>query len=287
MSVLLGNIEPFIPGGNFEAYEDRMKQFFLVNNVKEEAETPLLITIIGADIYDVLMSLTVPELPSTKTFNVLMKKLRDHFAPQRNKRAERYKFNKAIQEEGEAISEFIVRIKSLSQSCRFGDFLDLEITEQRKNVPVSSNTKDEGLTSSVITSLASMKSKVLDDVLIDRFIIGLRNIKIQQSLLNDDPISFEQCCNNALNMEMSEKASKSIQPSITHNFVNKYVSNTKSHNRQSRSKSRTPSQSELQSSASNLQTKPKLCTMERELIMRICVLPSIGNALHVIKKVIL
>ena len=59
---------------------------------------------------------------------------------------------------------------------------------------------------------------------------------------------------------MSEKASKSIQRSITHNFVNKYVSNTKSYNRQSRSKSRTPSQLELQSSASNLQTKPKLCT---------------------------
>ena len=49
MSALLGNMEPFIPGGNFEAYEDRMKQFFLVNNVKDEAKTPLLITIIGAD----------------------------------------------------------------------------------------------------------------------------------------------------------------------------------------------------------------------------------------------
>lgn len=72
-----------------------------------------------------------------------------HFTPKANKRAERYKFNKVIQESGVSISEFIVRLKSLSEPCKFGDFLDDEKGEK----------------------VGAYKLKILDESLTDRFIV--------------------------------------------------------------------------------------------------------------------
>lgn len=204
MPRIIGCLEPFVPGTNFLAYEDRLKQFFLINDIQDAGKTPLFITIAGPDIYEILMSLTVPDLPSTKPFDELMKLLRNHFTPKKNKRAERYKFYKAVQEEGESLNEFIVRLKSLSQTCRFGEFMD-DVVDNKSTV----NNK----------SIADIKLSILNDALTDRFIIGIRNERIQQLLLDDDKLSFEDCCNKALNMEMAEKESKAIHPLATNSIT--------------------------------------------------------------------
>ena len=217
MVSLIGNLEPFIPGGNFSAYEDRLNQFFLVNKVVEN-KTAMFLTIAGPDIYEVLMSLTVPDLPSSKKYDDLIKLLREHFTPRTNKRAERYRFYKAFQQEGEIISEFIVRLRSLSQSCQFGGFI---------------NADDK--------NIAQYKLAILNDALTDRFIIGLRNSKIQQMLLDNDKLSFEECCSRALNSEMAERESKAIRPSSVNNIKGQksYQSTTNSsyNNQKSRHRS--------------------------------------------------
>lgn len=206
---LIGNIEPYLPGGNFLAYEDRVQQFFLVNNVKEEKKTPLFITIAGPNVYDILMSLTVPKLPSTMKFEELIKLLRTHYTPKVNKRTERYKFHKAVQEIGETVSEFVVRLKSLLQTCKFDDVVD-----------------------SGVAGVSEMRQKILDEVLVDRFIMGIRNEKIQQVLLNDESLTFEQCVNKALNMELIDKESKSIhtkvQNAVSFTSQKKFVHKNKS-----------------------------------------------------------
>ena len=199
MVSLIGNIQPFVPGGDFEAYEDRLNQFFLVNDV-EEKKAALFITIAGSAIYEILKSLTVPDLPISKSYEELVGLLRSHFTPVKNKRAERYRFYRAVQEDGESISEFIVRLKSLSQTCQFGDFIE---------------GKDN--------NVGKYKLQILNDALTDRFIIGIRNNKVQQLLLDNDKLSFEECCRKALNIEMAEKESKAIYPSSM-NSVNTYSS---------------------------------------------------------------
>ena len=72
MVSLIGNLEPLMPCGNFSAYEDRLNQFFLVNKVVVN-KTAMFLTIAGPDIYEALMSLTVPELPSSKMYEDLIK----------------------------------------------------------------------------------------------------------------------------------------------------------------------------------------------------------------------
>lgn len=242
---LLGNIEPFLPGGNFKSYEDRVKQFFVINEVENNKKTPLFITIAGPDIYEVLKSLTHPELPSKKSFDEIIILLTEHYTPKINKRAERFKFHKAKQEVGESINEFIVRLKQLIQTCRFSDFLDGENTER---IPV-------------------YKSKILDENLTDRFIIGLSNDKIQQSLLNDESLSFDKCCEKALNMEMVERESRALNPfsqNAVYNRSSNNNNNSQSRFRQNntssqKSNSTFQNQSNTRPSQSNIPKKYPAC----------------------------
>jgi len=150
MANFIGQLEPFTAGSRFDSYEDRVCQFMKANKVEDDGmKTSVFISIMGPDMYGILRSLTLPDKPSTKTFDELLKCLKGHFAPSKNKRAERYKFNKAFQEPGETISDYIVRLKTLAQTCQFGEFKrpvkvaekgadkDKEVTVDNQNVKLS------------------------------------------------------------------------------------------------------------------------------------------------------
>ncbi|KAJ6647840.1 hypothetical protein Bhyg_03063, partial [Pseudolycoriella hygida] len=210
---------------------DRVCQFLKANKVEEDSmKTSVFISIMGHEIYDILKSLTVPEKPSAKTFNELLKILRNHFAPRKKKRAERYKFNKAVQQSGESINEFIVRLKSLAQTCKFGEF----------KTPAKVTEKAKKETEAAVDNVSNYKMLILGEALTDRFIVGLSNSKIQQRLLDKDELTFEECCLLATNMELAEKESQAIQPKSFVNKVTTFQSQSKSklNNRRGRSKSR-------------------------------------------------
>lgn len=183
----IGNIEPFVPGGNFPLYKDRVEQFFQANDVNNEKKVATFVTIMGCEVYEILCSLCVPDLPSKLGYEEIMKRLMDHFEPKRNKRAERYKFHRATQENGESVKDYIIKLKSLAKSCEFGDVFGAATD-------------------------AANKKKILDEALVDRFIVGIQNVKIQQKLLGDDSNDFEKCCQIALNMEMAAKEIYAMKP---------------------------------------------------------------------------
>lgn len=89
-NTLVGYVESFVPGGNFSAYADRVKQLIKVSKIAEDEQAALFITIMGTDVYEILVSLALPKLPSELSFTEIMAKLSEHFKPQVNKRAERY-----------------------------------------------------------------------------------------------------------------------------------------------------------------------------------------------------
>ena len=119
MSRLIGVVEPFVAGSNFLAFKDRIRQFFKINQIKEDDKTAFFVTIMGAEMYEVAMSLTIPNLPSCLSFEDLIKELKNHYAPKKKKRAERYKFNKLSQQQNESINDFIVRLKAAASTCKF------------------------------------------------------------------------------------------------------------------------------------------------------------------------
>lgn len=52
---------------------ERFEQYFIVNNIKEELKVPMLITVISAGCYELLVDLSNPDKPSSKTFAELTK----------------------------------------------------------------------------------------------------------------------------------------------------------------------------------------------------------------------
>lgn len=90
-NAVFGYVESFVPGGNFKAYADQVNQVIKVNKIADEQRAALFITIMGTDVYEILVSLALPKLPSELSFDEIMAKLSEHFKPQVNKRAERYK----------------------------------------------------------------------------------------------------------------------------------------------------------------------------------------------------
>lgn len=102
----------------------------------------------------------------------------------------RYKFYQVSQDFGEEITEFIIRLKWAAQTCEFGDFLT--------------------------GNGAAFKVNVLEDALIDRFIIGLNSQKIQQALLSEKEQKFDTICNIALNMELSQREVLAMKPIKQH-----------------------------------------------------------------------
>lgn len=64
--------------------------------------------------------------------------------------------------------------------------------------------------------------RVLDRALLDRFVCGLSNPKIQNKLLNTEELTFEKVCRVAKSMEMAERNTQEFHPTSSEsNQVNK------------------------------------------------------------------
>lgn len=65
-----------------------------------------------------------PKKPKEYTYAELVKALNNYFEPKRNTIGERFIFHRRQQKADENVCEFIVEIKSLSQTCEFGQHLE-------------------------------------------------------------------------------------------------------------------------------------------------------------------
>ena len=185
----LGKIEEFdVRGGEIDRYLERLEQYFVANNIPSDSETSsrqraILISVLGAEAYDILFDLCSPNSPSSKSFADLKTMIvKSHFAPKTLTIAERYRFHNCTQTESESVSEFVANLKKLASTCNFGTFLP--------------------------------------DALRDRFVCGLRSTSLQKKLLADD-YTFQQALKVALNHEAAEKdvAQLNAKPADTVNKI--------------------------------------------------------------------
>lgn len=101
----IGKIGEFkIDSDNWELYVERLEQYFVCNDVKDELKVPTLITVIGAECYELLVNLCTPLKPSSKTFKDLTDILKKHLQPKPSVLAERYKFRHRKQGDNESMS---------------------------------------------------------------------------------------------------------------------------------------------------------------------------------------
>ncbi|XP_075732701.1 uncharacterized protein LOC142775232 [Rhipicephalus microplus] len=166
----LGQVEPFDDSiSDWASYEERLTSFLIVNHVPDSNKVHAFLSINGPKTYGLFKSQTAPVLLSTKSFEVLKKVLSDHLSPKPSVIGERAKYHRRCQKEGGSLSEFVIELRKLSQTCEFGS--------------------------------------ALDESLWDRFVCGLLGEDIQRVLFTEDSkLTFHTAVERALAIETAKKS---------------------------------------------------------------------------------
>lgn len=69
--VNIGKIEQFQTGDDWEAYEERLQQYFKANGIKDADRVAVFLTVIGGTLYKFLKNLTSPDKPADKSYSDL------------------------------------------------------------------------------------------------------------------------------------------------------------------------------------------------------------------------
>ena len=121
MAIHVGKVEEFDGAvDDWPSYMERLEHFFDANKIGAEQKKAAFLACIGKRTYGLLRALTVPGKPADKTYKELVELLTKHLAPKPLLIAERYRFHKRDQKEGESIREYVANLQKLTEHCQFG-----------------------------------------------------------------------------------------------------------------------------------------------------------------------
>ena len=173
----IGKIESFDDTNeNWETYVERVEQFFLANNIDDDHKVPTLLSLIGGKTYALLRDLLAPEKPATKSFQQIVTTLQEHLSPKPLEIAERFRFYKRNQHEGESILSYVAELRKLATHCNFGGNLN--------------------------------------EALRDRLVCGLRNMQIQKRLLSEAKLKYSKAVEIAVAMETAIRDASELQSEL-------------------------------------------------------------------------
>ncbi|XP_074039662.1 uncharacterized protein isoform X1 [Leptinotarsa decemlineata] len=173
---LFGSLAVFDHKNSDLVFNERLKQFFIANEIKEETrKKTILMNTLNEECYVLLRNLCIPDLPETKTYSEIIDILTVYFSPYFS---ERLKFYNARKSMSESVSEWEAKLKSLATNSKFSE-------EQLKIV------------------------------LRDIFVIGMGNEKIMSRLFEEDAsseaVTLASVVKIALAKESAIKEQKEVQ----------------------------------------------------------------------------
>ena len=164
----IGNIGEFNDlTETWKSYTERVKQFFAANEIANEKKVPALLAMMGGKTYSLLRNLTTPDDPATKGLDDIVKLLENHLSPKPLVIAERFRFHKRDQHEGESVTVYVAELRKLSEHCDF--------------------------------------KATLGDALRDRLVCGIKNENIQKRLLSESDLKLDKAIEIATAMETAAR----------------------------------------------------------------------------------
>ena len=175
MAIHHGVIGAFDSGvEQWQTYSERLEQYFLANDVEApEKQRAILLSVCGPATYQLIRNLAAPQKPSEVSFAGVVKLVQDHFNPTPSVIVQRFKFHSRSQKEGESTAQFVAELRRLSEYCKF--------------------------------------ETVLDDMLRDRLVCGIRDARVQRRLLAETSLDFKKAFELAQAAEIAEQNARDIQ----------------------------------------------------------------------------
>ena len=139
----------------------------------DEKKHTILLSVCGACTYQLICNLTTLVTPSLKSYEDLVKLVREHYSPRWSEIVQRFKFSSCMCKQEESVSTFIAELRKLLEFCNF--------------------------------------RHMLDDMLHDRLVCGINNPGIQKRLFSDTDLTLEKALEISEGMEVADHSSKVIQ----------------------------------------------------------------------------
>ena len=153
---------------DWKSYVERLDQYFAANDITEaEKKRATLLSSVGAVTYKLIRNLTTPDGPTSRTYKDITKLVQEHYNPKPSTIVERFKFNSRNQQSGESISNYVANLRQMTEFCDFG---------------IS-----------------------LEDMLRDRLVCGIHDIRIQRRLLAEPNLTFKKAMELAIALETVDR----------------------------------------------------------------------------------
>ncbi|XP_023305650.2 uncharacterized protein K02A2.6-like [Lucilia cuprina] len=124
-------------------YFTRCEWSFQLSRIAEAEYMKYILVHMGAELNNALKILVSPRVPEDLTYEEIRTTLVDHFDGKRNQYAESVKFRQVMQEKGESVADFSLRLRRAAAYCNYGSSLDRMLTEQMLYGLESSSICDE------------------------------------------------------------------------------------------------------------------------------------------------
>ena len=160
---LLSNFNPNVE--SFETYVIRFELFCVSEGIEPKLKAPKFLSAIDSKSFTLALNLLHPKSIQHATYDEVVNVLKKHYKPKVMVIYERFMFNMRVQKPSESISEYLAALKHMARTCNFGS--------------------------------------ILDDMLRDRFVAGMRDQSVQQKLLAIEDIDLERAVNISIAREAS------------------------------------------------------------------------------------
>ena len=171
-----GTVGPFDRSKEeWTSYCERV-ELYLAANALENAEQrrAVLLSVCGAQTYQLIRSLVAPLKPTDKSFNDIVQLVKAHLQPPPSSIMQRYTFNARCQKDGESVAEYVAELRHIAEHCDF--------------------------------------SQSLENMLRDRLVCGLKDSRLQRRLLAEPTLTFVKALELAQASELAEQGARVLQP---------------------------------------------------------------------------
>lgn len=176
MAGLIGSIGSFDEANEqWSSYTERFEYFVQANGIVREKIVPTFLSVMGPKTFNLLRCFVQPDKPGTKSYDDIVGILAAHFSPKPLVIAERFRFHKRNQEDGESVTMFVAALKKLAEHCEFND--------------------------------------VLNDTIRDRLMCGLRSEAAQKRLLTESALTLDKAIEISVSMELANKEAHQLSTS--------------------------------------------------------------------------
>ncbi len=172
-SILIGRLDHYDQVEDINNYLERLELYFIANDIPAVKKSAVLLSVVGPTVYKTVKSLSEPSPVSEQSYKELCDMLISHYGPKRLVIAERFRFYKRNQKDGETVAQYAVELQTLAGLCKFGAFLD--------------------------------------DALRDRLVCGISSQYIQKHLLTKDGLTFQKVVEVAKTLETATKDLREIK----------------------------------------------------------------------------